>query len=467
MGGCGCGGGEESGCLDHNDGRVWRRRGERLSGPQRWAGVEEERRAVVWTTTMGGCGGGEESGCLDHNDGRVWVWRRRGERLSGPQRWAGVGVEEERRAVVWTTTMGGCGGGEESGCLDHNDGLVWVWRRRGERLSGPQRWAGVGVEEERRAVVWTTTMGGCGGGEESGCLDHNDGRVWVWRRRGERLSGPQRWAGVGVEEERRAVVWTTTMGWCGCGGGEESGCLDHNDGRVWVWRRRGERLSGPQRWADVGVEEERRAVVWTTTMGGCGCGGGEESGCLDHNDGRMWVWRRRGERLQDECVKEMTPFGGGSVMVWAGFSAHHRTPLHHVQGNLNGQRYRDEILKPLVVPALQQIGQQAVLQDDNARPHRARVVNTFLQQAGVNRMDWPACSPDLNPIENLWGPLAAASFAEPSACADPAAAAGPAAVRVASDPSTSAPTPYKPNETSLCRMHCKSWWTYPLLTPFS
>ncbi|KAK7103589.1 hypothetical protein V1264_018458 [Littorina saxatilis] len=85
-------------------------------------------------------------------------------------------------------------------------------------------------------------------------------------------------------------------------------------------------------------------------------------------------------------------------MVWGAFSLHHRTPLFHVQGNLTGLRYRDEILRPLAVPTLQQMGPQAVYQDDNARPHRARVVNDFLQQSGVNRMEWPACSPDLNPI---------------------------------------------------------------------
>ena len=39
--------------------------------------------------------------------------------------------------------------------------------------------------------------------------------------------------------------------------------------------------------------------------------------------------------------------------------------------------------------------------DDNARPHRARLVLNFLSQAGVTIIGWPSASPDLNPIENF------------------------------------------------------------------
>ncbi len=72
-----------------------------------------------------------------------------------------------------------------------------------------------------------------------------------------------------------------------------------------------------------------------------------------------------GERFTDVNVVNRVAHGGGGVMVWAGLCYGQRTQVHFIDGILNAQRYRDEILSPIVVPFIH--NHHLVLQHDNAR----------------------------------------------------------------------------------------------------
>ncbi len=120
-------------------------------------------------------------------------------------------------------------------------------------------------------------------------------------------------------------------------------------------------------------------------------------------DGRQRVWHRVGERFADVNVVDRVAHGGGGVMVWAGVCYGQRTQVHFIDGILNAQRYRDEILRPIVVPFIHD--HHLMLQHDNARPHVARICTKFLEAENIPVLAWPAYSPDMSPIEHVWDAL--------------------------------------------------------------
>ncbi|EFA07211.1 Transposable element Tc1 transposase-like Protein [Tribolium castaneum] len=50
-------------------------------------------------------------------------------------------------------------------------------------------------------------------------------------------------------------------------------------------------------------------------------------------------------------------------------------------------------------------GERFVFIDDNARPHRARILNTRIEHHGITRMEWEPCSPYMNCIEHVWAEM--------------------------------------------------------------
>ncbi|UYV82352.1 hypothetical protein LAZ67_21001769 [Cordylochernes scorpioides] len=121
--------------------------------------------------------------------------------------------------------------------------------------------------------------------------------------------------------------------------------------------------------------------------------------CLSSDSRRVRVWRRRGERYNPAAIVERPTVRQRGIMVRGAIAYDSRSPLLRIQGTMTAQRYVDDVLRPVTLPYLQGVP-NALYQQDNARPHTARISQQALQD--VQMLPWPPYSPDLSPIEHVW-----------------------------------------------------------------
>ncbi len=85
-----------------------------------------------------------------------------------------------------------------------------------------------------------------------------------------------------------------------------------------------------------------------------------------------------------------------SLMAWGCIGAYGMVSLHVLEGTMNVERYI-KVLEQHVLPS-----RPRVFQQDNAKPHTPAITTACLRSKRVRVLNWPTCSPDLKPIENIW-----------------------------------------------------------------
>ncbi|GFV24515.1 transposable element Tcb1 transposase [Trichonephila clavipes] len=175
------------------------------------------------------------------------------------------------------------------------------------------------------------------------------------------------------EFERGLIIGMKTAGWSTR---RVAGQVDHSECAVRnCW----------DQWTQEVVPSQINATDWQKVVFS-----DESRFVLGIDDNRVRVWRRPGEQYNSpRTVLHHTDRKAG-VMVWGAIAYDSRSTLIVIRGTLTGQRYVDDILRPHTGPFLNGLP-GAIFQQNNARPHTARVAQDFLRH--FQTLPWPARSP--------------------------------------------------------------------------